>query len=162
MEKEISQKVKTNIKNTVMAGLLEKNKLIAPSALVVEEVKSLKQQAIQRMGMDPETFDNDSLPNDRFEEEAGKRVQLGLLVGELIKRENIELDNSLFESTLAEMTASYEQPDQVLEFYRQNQKARKSLESMVLEDQVVNHILDKAKVTEKQCSFDEMTNTQTN
>jgi trigger factor len=60
------------------------------------------------------------------------------------------------------MSASYEQPDQVLEFYRQNQKARKSLEGMVLEDQVVNHILDKAKVTEKQCSFEEMTNTQTN
>jgi trigger factor len=145
-----------------MTGLLEKNKVIAPSALVAEEVKSLKQQAIQRMGQDPETFDNDSLPDDRFEEEAGNRVRLGLLVGELIKRENIELDNSLFESTLAEMTASYEQPDQVLEFYRQNQKARKSLEGMVLEDQVVSHILDKAKVTEKQFSFEEMTNIQTN
>lgn len=162
MEKEISQKVKTKLKNAVMTGLLEKNKVIAPSALVAEEVKSLKQQAIQRMGQDPKTFDNNSLPDDRFEEEAGNRVRLGLLVGELIKRENIELDNSLFESTLAEMTASYEQPDQVLEFYRQNQKARKSLEGMVLEDQVVSHILDKAKVTEKQFSFEEMTNTQTN
>jgi trigger factor len=162
MEKEISQKVKTKLKNAVMTGLLEKNKVIAPSALVAEEVKSLKQQAIQRMGQDPKTFDNDSLPDDRFEEEAGNRVRLGLLVGELIKRENIELDNSLFESTLAEMTASYEQPDQVLEFYRQNQKARKSLESMVLEDQVVSHILDKANVTEKQFSFEEMTNIQTN
>jgi len=158
MEKEISQKVKTKLKNAVMTGLLEKNKVIAPSALVAEEVKSLKLQAIQRMGQDPETFDKDSLPDDRFEEEAGNRVRLGLLVGELIKRENIELDNSLFESTLTEMTASYEQPDQVIEFYRQNQEARKGLESMVLEDQVVSHILDKAKVTEKQSSFEEIMN----
>jgi trigger factor len=110
------------------------------------------------MGQDPETFDHDSLPNDLFEQEADKRVRLGLLVGEVIKRENITLDNSLFESTLTEMTASYEQPDRVLEFYRQNQEARKGLESMVLEDQVVSHILDKAKVTENQSSFEEIMN----
>jgi trigger factor len=158
MGKEISQKLKTNLKNAVMEGLLEHNKVIAPSALVAEEVKSLKQQAIQRMGQDPETFDHDSLPNDLFEQEADKRVRLGLLVGEVIKRENITLDNSLFESTLTEMTASYEQPDRVLEFYRQNQEARKGLESMVLEDQVVSHILDKAKVTENQSSFEEIMN----
>ncbi len=158
MDKELSQKLKSNVKNAVMEGLLEKNMVIAPSALVAEEVKSLKQQSIQRMGQDPTTFDADSLPDDLFEQEADKRVRLGLLVGEVIKTENITLDNSLFESTLTEMTASYEQPDQVLEFYRQNQEARKGLESMVLEDQVVSHILDKAKVTEKQSSFEEIMN----
>ena len=158
MDKELSQKIKSNIKNAVMEGLLEKNKVIAPSALVAEEVKSLKQQSIQRMGQDPTTFDADSLSDDLFEREADKRVRLGLLVGEVIKTENITLDNSLFESTLTEMTASYEQPEQVLEFYRQNQEARKGLESMVLEDQVVSHILDKAKVTEKQSSFEEIMN----
>lgn len=158
MDKELSQKLKSNVKNAVMEGLLEQNKVIAPSALVVEEVKSLKQQSIRRMGQDPTTFDADSLPNDLFEQEADKRVRLGLLVGEVIKTENITLDNSLFESTLTEMTTSYEQPDQVLEFYRQNQEARKGLESMVLEEQVVSHILDKAKVTEKQCSFEEIMN----
>jgi trigger factor len=158
MDKELSQKLKSNVKNAVMEGLLEKNKVIAPSALVAEEVKSLKQQSIQRMGQDPKTFDADSLPDDLFKQEADKRVRLGLLVGEVIKTENITLDNSLFESTLTEMTASYEQPDQVLEFYRQNQQARKGLESMVLEEQVVSHILDKAKVTEKQSSFEEIMN----
>jgi trigger factor len=158
MNKELSQKLKSNLKNAVMEGLLENNKVIAPSALVAEEVKSLKQQSIQRMGQDPKTFDADSLPDDLFELEADKRVRLGLLVGEVIKRENITLDNSLFESTLTEITASYEQPDQVIDFYRQNQEARKGLESMVLEDQVVSHILDKAKVTEKQSSFEEIMN----
>lgn len=158
MDKEVSHKLKASIKNAVMAGLLEENKIIAPSALVAEEVKSLKLQAAQRMGQDPATFDNSNLPDDMFEEEASKRVRLGLLVGEVIKRENIELDKSLVESTLTEMIASYEQPDQVREYYRRNQEARAGLEGMVLEEQVVNHILDKAKVTEKQCSFEEMTN----
>lgn len=158
MDKEVNQKLKMSIKNAVMAGLLEENKIIAPSALVAEEVKSLKQQAAQRMGQDPATFDSNKLPNDMFEEEASKRVRLGLLVGEVIKNEKIELDKSLLESTLSEMAASYEQPDQVMEYYRRNQEARTSLEGMVLEDQVVSHILNKAKVTEKQTSFEEMTN----
>ena len=158
MDKEVSQKLKMSIKNAVMAGLLEENVIIAPSALVAEEAKSLKQQAAQRMGQDPAAFDSNNLPNEMFEEEASKRVRLGLLVGEVIKSEKIELDKSLLESTLTEMAASYEQPDQVREYYRQNQEARTGLEGMVLEDQVVNHILDKAKVTEKQTSFEEMMN----
>lgn len=158
MNKEISQKLKTTIKNAVMAGLLEENTIIAPSALVAEEVKSLKMQAAQRMGQDMESFDSGNLPDDMFEEEASKRVQLGLLVGEVIKSEKIELDKGLLESTLTEMAASYEQPDQVMDYYRQNQEARSSLEGMVLEDQVVSHILDKATVTEKQRSFEDMMN----
>ena len=158
MDKEVNQKVKTSIKNAAMTGLLDENKIIAPSALVAEEIKSLKQQAAQRMGQDPATFDSSNLPDDLFEQEASKRVRLGLLVGEVIKSQNIKLDNSLFETTLTEMAASYEQPAQVMEYYRQNREARTGLEGMVLEDQVVNHILDKAKVTEKQSSFEELVN----
>ncbi len=158
MDKEMNQNLKTGVKNAVMEGLLEENTLIAPSALVAEEVKTLKQQAAQRMGQDMANFDRASLPDDMFEEEASKRVRLGLLVGEVIKSENIELDKSLLDSTLRDMAASYEQPQQVMEHYRQNKEARTGLESMVLEDQVVSHILDRATVTEKQCSFKEMMN----
>ena len=158
MNKEINQKLKSTVKNAVMTGLLEENTIIAPSALVAEEVKSLKMQAAQRMGQDMENFDSNNLPDDMFKEEASKRVRLGLLVGEVIKSEKIELDQSLLETTLVEMAASYEQPDQVRDYYRQNKEARSSLEGMVLEDQVVSHILDKAKVTEKQSSFEDIMN----
>ncbi|MCZ6667550.1 MAG: trigger factor, partial [Gammaproteobacteria bacterium] len=158
MVNELTQKIKLQIKNAVMTGLLEENVIIAPSALVAEEVKSLKLEAAKRMGKDIESIDSSALPDDMFQQEADKRVRLGLLVGEVIKSENIELDQDLVDSTLAEMAAAYEQPDQLKEYYRQNKDARTSLESMVLEDQVVNHILSKAKVTEKQSSFEEMTN----
>ncbi len=158
MNKEINQKLKSTVKNAVMTGLLEENTIIAPSALVAEEVKSLKMQAAQRMGQDMENFDSNNLPDDMFKEEASKRVRLGLLVGEVIKSEKIELDQGLLETTLVEMAASYEQPDQVRDYYRQNKEARSSLEGMVLEDQVVSHILDKAKVTEKQSSFEDIMN----
>ena len=141
-----------------MRGLLEENDIIAPSALVAEEVKSLKRQSAERSGQNIESFDPSTLPDDMFREDADKRVRLGLLVGEVIKSENIELDAALVESTLADMAAAYEEPDQLKQHYRQNKDARTGLESMVIEEQVVNHILSKARVTERQSSFEEMTN----
>ena len=156
MEKELAQKLKLHMKQIALAGLLDENQIIAPSALVVGEVKSLKMQAAERMGQDLESFDPSSIPDSLFEEEAGKRVRTGLLLGEVIKSENIQLDQNLLESTLTEMAAAYEQPEQMIEYYRQNKDARTSLEAMVLEEQVVSHILSKARVTEKETSFEEM------
>jgi len=92
MDKELAQKLKLHMKQIVLAGLLEENQIIAPSALVAEEVKSLKMQAAERMGQDMESFNPSSIPDSLFEEEAGKRVRTGLLLGEVIKSENIQLD----------------------------------------------------------------------
>ena len=156
MDKELAQKLKLNMKQIVLAGLLEENQINVPSALVLEEVRSLKMQAAERMGKDMESFDASSIPDQLFEEEAGKRVRTGLLLGEVIKSENIQLDQDLLESTLTEMAAAYEQPEQMMEYYRQNKDARASLEAMVLEEQVVSHILSKASVTEKETSFEEI------
>jgi trigger factor len=158
MVSELTQKTRQQVKHAAMRGLLEENDIIAPSALVAEEVKSLKSQAARHSGQDIESFDSSTLADDMFREDADKRVRLGLLVGEVIRRESIELDQALVESTLAELAAAYEEPDQLKEYYRQNKDARSGLESMVLEEQVVNHILSKAKVTEKQSSFEEITN----
>ena len=110
------------------------------------------------MGQDPDSVDEKMLPDQMFEVEAKRRVQLGLLVGEVIRQQEIELDQSLVESTIEEMANSYEQPDQVRDYYRQNRQARASVENMVLEDQVVDHILSKAKVTEKQVAFEDLMN----
>ncbi len=158
MEKEKNDRLKAHLKNTVLNGLLEHNEIIAPAALVAEEINSLRAQAAQRMNRDMKEVDESSFPDELFREEATRRVQLGLLVGEVIKKEKVELDQALVESTIEEMAVSYEQPDQVREYYRQNQQARSSVESMVLEDQVVAHILEQAKVTEKSVGFEDLMN----
>ena len=160
MEKELAQKIKVSLKNTVMASLLSKNEVLAPQALVAEEVKNLKKQMAQNMGQQAGKMDLDSLPDDLFQEEGAKRVQLGLLVGELIKLENIKLDPTRLDTTLQAMAASYEDPQQVIEYYTKNKEARVNLEGMVLEDQVVDFILSKARVSEKVSSFDELMNSQ--
>ncbi len=158
MEKEKNDRLKSNLKNSVMEGLLEHNVIIAPSAMVAEEIGNLRAQAAQRMGQDPESVDEASFPNELFEQEASRRVQLGLLISEVIKQEKIELDQELVNSTIEEMAIAYEQPDQVRAYYGQNQQARAGIEGMVLEDQVVAHILKQAKVTDKEVGFDDLMN----
>jgi len=156
MEKEKNDRLKMDLKNKVMSGLLEHNAIIAPGALVSEEIRNLRAQAASRMGQDAANVDEKSLPDDLFREEATRRVQLGLLIAEVIKQEKIELDQALVDSTIEEMAVAYEQPDQVRDYYRQNRQARSGLENMVLEDQVVAHILSKAKVTDKDGSFEDL------
>jgi trigger factor len=158
MEKEKNDRLKLDIKNKVMTGLLEHNEIIAPSAMVSDEINNLRAQAAQRMGQDPESVDETSFPNELFSAEATRRVQLGLLIAEVIKSEKIESNQELVDSAIEEMAVAYEQPDQVREYYRHNQQARSGIEGMVLEDQVVAHILDKATVTEKEASFDDLMN----
>ena len=158
MEKEKTDRLKSSLKNAVMAGLLEHNSIIAPSALVTEEVASLRAQAAQRMGQDSESMDEGSFPDELFRQEATRRVQLGLLISEVIKKDKLELNQELVDDTIEQMAVSYEQPDQVRAYYRQNQQARSSIEGMVLEDQVVAHILEQAQVTEKEVGFEELMN----
>jgi len=156
MEKELAQKLKTRTKNEVMKGLLEKNEVLVPKAMVSEEIKVLKAQAAQNMGQDPAQFDANNFPDELFNEEGSKRVQLGLLVAAIIHEEKITLDQSRFNSTLEEMSETYESPQEVLDYYTKNEKARTNLEGMVLEDQVVEFILSKAKVSDKNIDFEEL------
>jgi len=160
MEKELAQKIRTGLKNTVMTELLAKNEVLAPKALVDDEIRNLKAQMAQNMGQEGAKMNPDGFPDDIFREEGAKRVKLGLLVGELIKIEKISLDQARLNSVLQDMAGSYEDPQQVIEYYTKNKEARANLEGMVLEDQVVDYILDKAKVSDKPSSFDELMNSQ--
>ena len=99
-----------------------------------------------------------SFPDELFRQEAMRRVQLGLLISEVIRKDKIELNQELVEETIEQMAVSYEQPDQVRAYYLQNQQARSSIEGMVLEDQVVGHILEQAQVTEKEVAFEDLMN----
>jgi len=158
MEKEKNERLKANLKNKVMAGLLEHNSIMAPSALVSEEIANLRKQAAQRMGRDSGSMEEASFPDELFRAEASRRVQLGLLISELISQKKIELNQELVEAAIEEMAISYEQPDQVRAYYRQNKQARSGIEAMVLEDQVVAHILEQAQVNEKEVNFEDLMN----
>lgn len=158
MERELSKKLKANNKNAVMDGLLKANQVDVPSVLVKNEIQALKMQAAESMGHDPEKMDESMYPDELFNEEATRRVKLGVLIGEVIRNEKIDIDASKVDATLLEIASSYEDPKKVSDYYNNNKQAHANLEGRVLEDQVVDFILSQAKVSDKALSFDKVMN----
>ncbi|MEW7992532.1 MAG: trigger factor [Candidatus Thiodiazotropha sp.] len=154
MERELSQRVQARIKSQAMDLVYEQNRIDVPKALVEEEIEALSKQAREQMGANTGSFE---LPRDMFEDQAKKRVSLGLLIGEIIKQNGIQVDNDRVRKTIEEYAASYEQPDEVVKFYYGNQQQLASVQNIVLEDQVVDWIMEQVKVVDDQTTFAALT-----
>lgn len=157
MVRELNNAIKADTKNQVMNALIESHKPDLPKALVDSEIESLRQQMMQRFGGQQQDFDVKSLlPDTMFQEEAERRVALGLIVGEVIKANDVKVDPERVKTMVEELASTYEQPEEVVNYYYQNRELLSSVESAAMEDQVVDHILEKAKVTDQPSSYDEI------
>jgi len=158
MSRELNQAVKAKVKDQVIEALLEANEVDMPKALVSQEVDVLRQQALQRFGgqIDPKNMPN--LPAEMFEEQAKRRVKVGLLLGEVIKVNEIKVDDAKVQELIATAASAYEDPQEVINYYNGNQEMLQQMQNVALEEQAVEFVLDKAKVTEKETSFQEIMN----
>ncbi len=154
MERELSQTLKARVKQSVMDGLSATHEVVAPSSLVTDEIKQMRVEMSQNGG-----YDANSLPEEVFKSQAERRVQLGLIVGEIIKQNNLEKDQGRVDAMLEELSASYEDPSSVIEYYKSNQQAMQTVEAAVLEEMIVDWVLDQAKVTDEITDFDSIMNT---
>ncbi|MEF3193728.1 MAG: trigger factor, partial [Halothiobacillaceae bacterium] len=152
MERELARSIKRRVKQQVMDGLLEANVVPLPKALVEDEARRMRQQFSQQM----RGTKADQLPLDIFKTEAERRVKLGLLVAELMKREGLRVDAARVDALLDDIAASYEDPAEVKVYYKSHPELMQNLEALAIEDLVVEHVLTKAKVTDKPMSFDEV------
>lgn len=152
MERELRQAIKAKIKNQVMDGLLAVNPVEVPKALVESEVNRLRVQAVQQFGgnIKPE-----QLPAELFEEQAKRRVVLGLIIAEMVKQFEIKPDEQRVRGLIEEMAAAYQEPEQVISWYYKNEQQLNEVRSVVLEEQVVDTVLQKANVTDKAVSYEE-------
>jgi len=157
MERELQEKVRGVIKEQVMELLLEANEVVVPKALVNQEAAALQQQTKQNMAQNGQASSID-LPLDLFEKQAERRVALGLLMGEVIKENKIELDNTLVREKVEQFAQSYEDPQEVIDYYFKDKKHLASIENVVLEDQVVDWVLAQVKVEDKASGFEELMN----
>ncbi|MCK5122422.1 MAG: trigger factor, partial [Methylococcales bacterium] len=107
----------------------------------------------KRQGMKLEDLD---LPKDIFEGQAKRRVALGLILGEIIQKNEITIDDAKVRSTIEDMAVSYEKPEDVLEWYYADESRLNEVKQMVLEDQAVEWIVNQAKVSEETISFDDV------
>jgi trigger factor len=155
MERELEQNVRARLKAQLMEGLLAANPLDVPQSLVDGQVREMQIDAARRMG----ARDASQVPPpEPFVEGARKRVALGLLIGELIKTRGLKIDRERVESRLADLAASYPDPEQIIKAYRQNPDALRQVENMVIEDQVVDLLLEKAAVTDQPATFKDVMN----
>lgn len=154
MERELNQAVKAKLKNSLFDQLVALNPVEVPSALVDQEVDGLRKQAAQQFG-GAEGFDASQLPAELFSEEATKRAKLGLLISEVIQTNELKVEDDRVRAFLEEMAQAYQEPQQVVEYYLNNKEQLAQVQSAVLEEQVVDKLLESAKITEVTLSYED-------
>jgi trigger factor len=148
MSRELNQALKSKLKNGLLNAYLELNEFAVPSALVQEELGRLKQQALQQFGGGNQNLDSSILPDEMFQDQADKRVKIGLLAAEIIQQNEFKADADKVKALVEEMAQGYQDPQEFIDHYMNNDEQRSQLEGVVLEDQVVEHLLAAATVTD--------------
>ncbi|SCZ63640.1 trigger factor [Thiohalomonas denitrificans] len=159
MERELEQTLKARVKQQVMDKLVELNDVEIPKALIENESQALLEQMRQNMQV-PQGKQGPDLSPSMFEEQAAKRVTLGLILAEIIKRNELKAEPEQVRAAVEKIAASYEKPEEVRSWYFGDQRRLGEVESAVLEDRVVDWFLEQAKVTEESKGFDELMNPQ--
>lgn len=153
MERELDNAIKAVTKQRAFNAMLEKNQVEVPASMVNEEVERLANEMYQSMGGNSQGI---NLPRDIFKEKAERRVSLGLIINEIYRHNNMTVDQQKMMDMVDSIAQSYENPDEVKQYYLQNQEAMASVQSLVLEEQIVDWLLGQAKTSEKTYSFDEL------
>ena len=156
MEKELTQGIKTKLKNSVMDSLYEKIQITVPKALIDQEVQTMMKPYHENAKTRGTKIEDLDLPTDVFEKQATRRVALGLILSEVIKNNDIKIDDDKVRTTVEEMANSYESPDEFVNWYYADEKRLNEIKQVVLEEQVVDWIVDQAKVTDEAVSFNDI------
>lgn len=156
LEREVKKRVGSRIKEHVMQALLDASPLELPKALVEMEVDSLRQRAGEDMKARGMNVGDISFPAHLFEEQARRRVSLGLILAEVVKNNQLQAKPDQIRALVDEFAESYEQPDQVVAWYYSEPNRLAEVESLVLEDNVVAWALERAKVVDVESAFDAM------
>ncbi len=155
MEREMKQALSARNKQAAMDKLMELNKLEVPSALVNQEAEGLKRQMMQQM-YTPQGKSGVDLDASMFKEQAERRVTLGLVLSELIKAKDIKVSEDQLRAKVEEIASTYEKPEEVVNWYYADKKRLSEIESLALEDAVVDWVFAQGDVSEKKSSFDEI------
>ena len=160
IEKEVTKRTRSSVKEQVMEGLLAAASFEVPRALVDSEIGRMQQAAIEDLKNRGMTTQNLSLPPDLFAERAAKRIKLSILVSDLVKRHHLEPKPEQVRALIEEHAESYEQPDQLVRWYYGDPARLAEFEALVMEDNVVEWAVGKMKVEEKPTDFDELMGTK--
>jgi len=134
-----------------MDALVAANSIDVPTAIVQQEAETLKKQTeVQTPGSD--------LTIDAFMEDAKRRVQLGMILAEVAKTSELQIDADMIKQRVEEMAKDYDDPDEFVNYYMGNQELLSGIQTLVMEDKVVDWIAEQASISTKNSTFDEVMN----
>ena len=154
MQRELAGAVRGRVRTQVLDALHDANPLEVPKGMVAETVQSMQMDFARRVGIrDPKQL---PAPEGMIEP-ARRRVALGLVVGELMRAQDMKVDRARVQARLAELVGDHPQADEMRRQYLQNADAMRQIESATLEDQLIDWVLSQARVTDKPTTFSELT-----
>lgn len=156
MERELRNAIRSKVKASVFEALVSANALEVPKALVAEEITRQREQALKQFGGASAQIKPEMLPDDLFVDNAKRSVALGLLVSAIIEKNEVKVDADRVRTLVDEVAQSYEEPEQVVQWYYGNKEQMAQVQSAVLEDQVVDLILAAAQLSDKAVGYEEL------
>jgi trigger factor len=156
LKREVKRRIEAKLKDQVMEALLKANPITVPGALVEMEVRRLMQNAakdLEQRGMKPKDM---PLQPEWFAEQAKRRVSLGLILAEVVKTESLKARPEQIRALVEEAAQSYEQPEELIRWYYAQPERLADVEGVAMENNVVEWVLSKAKVTDKVADFEEL------
>ena len=162
LEREVKGRVKAKTKDSVMDSLVKAVEFDVPKSLVEQDAQRLAEMTRQDMAQRGMNVKDVPFPTELFTAQAERRVRLGLILAELVKANKLQATMEQIKAQVEDFAQSYEDPQQVVKYYFSDRNRLAEVEALVLEENVVNYVLGKSKVTEKILPFDElMGNNQT-
>ena len=156
LEREVNARIKARNKEAVMDALVKHTEMDVPKVMIEQDSQRLAEQTRQDMaqrGMDVKSL---PFPADLFATKAERRVRLGLILSQLVQDNNLQATQEQVKAQIEDFSQSYEDPKEVLKYYYSDRRRLGEVEALVLEENVVNYVLGKAKVTTKDIAFDEL------
>jgi trigger factor len=157
LEREVKFRVLARNKANVMEALVKAAELDVPKALVNGEIERMVEQTrgdLKKRGV--KDADTAPIPGEMFQAQAERRVRLGLVVGELVRKASLQAKPDQLQAHIEEMSQSYEKPGEVMRWYLSDRQRMAEVEAVVVENNVASHVLGQAKVTDKTVPFDEL------
>jgi trigger factor len=154
MERELAEVIRGRVRVQVLDALYKDNPVELPRALIEDQIQELQLDTARRLGI----RDASRLPSrESLEEPARRRVALGLLISQIAQSQGFKADRERVQARLGELAESYPDPEEARRVYLRNAAAMRSIESAVLEEQVVDFLIEHARVTERRMNFSELT-----
>lgn len=161
LEREVAGRIKARNKDAVMDALLKVTELDVPTVMIQQDSDRLAEMTRNDMAQRGMDVKNMPFPTELFAEKAERRVKLGLILAQLVQDNSLQAKPEQVKGQIEDFAQSYEDPKEVLKYYYSDRRRLADIEALVLEENVVNYVLGKAKVVTKDVAFDELMGSNT-